>query len=228
MLNVLLIPGFMLDQSMWDDLITYLPATWKIQTVDLAGGSSIQSIAQHITENAPDSFVLIGFSLGGYIAREIAGRYPERVSALIIIASSLREDTALQITRKQEMVRAVSVSTFSGFSQNIIAKSLHPARSKDLQLINKIREMGVHLGYKSLVTQSALRRDLIPTTNIQCPTLVIAGADDKLRSLEESIEIQTNIQNSVLDIIEDTGHMIPMEEPERLANSICTWLINKS
>jgi pimeloyl-ACP methyl ester carboxylesterase len=215
----------MLDQAMWDDLVAYLPATWTIHRATLAGGNSIQEIARHIVENSPERFVLIGFSLGGYVAREIAGRFPERVTALVIIASSMREDTEAQTAQKRAAVRAVSSTTFSGLSSGTIAKSLHPGRSTDRQLIGRIRDMSVRLGYQAFATQSELKRVDIPTSEIHCPTLVIAGAQDELRSIGEAMELRASIPDAVMEIVEDTGHMIPLEQPERLAGTISGWLM---
>jgi pimeloyl-ACP methyl ester carboxylesterase len=53
---------------------------------------------------------------------------------------------------------------------------------------------------------------------------VVAAAQDQLRSLEEARELQAGIPGATLDVIEDTGHMIPIEAPQRLAAVIVPWL----
>ncbi|CAI3123321.1 hypothetical protein MWMV2_MWMV2_02112 [Acinetobacter oleivorans] len=70
-LSVVLISGFMLDESLWDELVNVLPREWKIFRATLKDGCTIKEIVQKIAENVPENFVLIGFSLG-YIARSIA------------------------------------------------------------------------------------------------------------------------------------------------------------
>lgn len=84
------IPGFMLNESLWDDMFEYFPEHWNIHKASLEEGHSIEKIVENIVKNAPKKFILIGFSLGGYIARFLINQYPERVSALILIASSIR------------------------------------------------------------------------------------------------------------------------------------------
>lgn len=59
---------------------------------------------------------------------------------------------------------------------------------------------------------------------ITCPTLIVASADDRLRSLEEARELHAGIAQSTLEIIPHTGHMIPMEQPAALANVVKSWL----
>lgn len=71
--------------------------------------------------------MLIDFSLGGYAARQLAADYPEIVSALVLAASSLREDTEQQAKAKLEAVHALSTSTFNRLISRSIAASLnHP------------------------------------------------------------------------------------------------------
>jgi pimeloyl-ACP methyl ester carboxylesterase len=221
---VVLLPGFMLDASLWDELAATLPATWQLHRATLDGGDTIEAIARHIGAGAPERFVLIGFSLGGYVARQIAASFPDRVAALVLIASSLREDTEEQAQLKQQTARALSPATFNGLSARSIAQSLHPARATDKALIERIRAMGARLGYEVFATQSALWRAGVPTSQIACPTLVIAAGQDRLRSLDEAIELRDSISNAVLEVVPDSGHMIPIEQPLRLGAVMSSWL----
>lgn len=59
---------------------------------------------------------------------------------------------------------------------------------------------------------------------ICCPTLVVAASQDQLRSLEEAQELQAGIPDARLAVIEDSGHMIPIEAPQRLLEVIVPWL----
>lgn len=162
--------------------------------------------------------------MGGYIARSLVEQFPERVAALVLIASSLRPDTQEQKLLKDAAVTASSHGRFKGLSDTSIAKSLHPQHSKDKVLIERIRTMGIQLGYEEFAKQSALVRGEFSPQNIRCPTLVIAGAQDGLRLAEEARELSNAILGSRLEIIEDAGHMIPLEKPEALPQIIVDWL----
>jgi pimeloyl-ACP methyl ester carboxylesterase len=222
--SLVLIPGFMLDETLWDDFCPLLPDHWKVSRATLTGGDTIKEIAQHIAEQSPERFILIGFSLGGYIARQLAADYPERVSALVLIASSLREDTEQQAKAKLEAVRALSTSTFSGLSSRSIAASLHPRHASDTHLISRIRAMGSRLGYEAFATQSGLRRADVPTDSIHCPTLIIASTHDALRPMEETNELANAIPAASVHLFHESGHMIPLEQPQDLAAVVIDWL----
>jgi pimeloyl-ACP methyl ester carboxylesterase len=86
--------------------------------------------------------------------------------------------------------------------------------------------MGVRLGGEVFRRQSMLERrsDLDRLGEIRCPTLVVAAGHDQLRSMEEAREMQAGIPGAGFALIEDSGHMIPIEAPEALAGVIVPWL----
>lgn len=222
--SVVFIPGFMLNESLWDDIIQYFPKHWNIYRANLKQGLTIKEIAENIVKDAPSQFILIGFSLGGYIARYLASQFPEKVSSLILIASSLRDDTEDQKERKLRAISKNSSKNFKGLSRIAISKTLHPSQQKNDELIQRIQKMGNDIGYETFVTLSLLDRNINNSNTINCPTLIIYGAQDLIRSHEESIELVNLIPNSDINVIDHTGHMIPLEQPQKLAISILDWL----
>lgn len=225
--SVVLIPGYMLDESLWNVVVNEMPKEWEILRATLKEGRTIKEIAQNIAENAPKNFILIGFSLGGYIARSIAEQFPEKVNALILIASSLRSDSEEQKNQKLTAIRLNSKQTFRGLSSISIEKTLHPSNAQNRTLVKRIQEMGKTLGYEEFVKQSMLDRSSYDMSKITCPTLIISGADDQLRSNEEATELLDQLPHAKLEIIKNTGHMIPIEQPKALASVISNWLSEK-
>ena len=214
----------MLDETLWDAFVASLPDNVTVSHAALSGGTTVAEIARHIAERAPERFVLIGFSLGGYVARQLAADYPQKVHALVIIASSLRADTNQQAQSKQQAINMLTPTTFKGLGAGAVAKSLHPRRVSDVQLIARIQDMGNRLGYAAFVLQSELSRTGIRTESIACPTLVVAGGHDALRSIDEARELTGAIPGASLQVFEGSGHMIPLEQPKELADAIIHWL----
>ncbi len=64
----------------------------------------------------------------------------------------------------------------------------------------------------------------MPTDQIQCPTLIIAAVQDGLRQAEEAQELCVQIPGARLEMIEGSGHMVPLEQPETLARLMSQWL----
>jgi pimeloyl-ACP methyl ester carboxylesterase len=225
-MSLLLVPGFMADETLWRDLEAPLAPFAPLYHADLRHDSSIEAMARRALDAAPPSFLLVGFSMGGYVARDIARLAPERVRALVLIATSTRPDTPALRQRKGAIGHAAPSIAFSGLSRIAVASSLHPKERGNEALIERVRAMGMRLGGEVFRRQSVLERpgDIDRLHEIRCPTLVVAAAQDQLRSLEEARELQAGIPGATLEIIEDTGHMIPIEAPQRLADVIVPWL----
>jgi pimeloyl-ACP methyl ester carboxylesterase len=225
-MSLLLVPGFMADETLWADLEAPLAPFAPLYYADLRHDGSIEAMARRALDAAPPSFLLVGFSMGGYVAREIARLAPERVRALVLIATSTRPDTPALRQRKGAIGNASPMIAFSGLSRIAVASSLHPKDRNNEALIERVRAMGMRLGGEVFRRQSMLERpgDLDRLDEIRCPTLVVAAAQDQLRSIEEARELQAGIPGATLEVVEDTGHMIPIEAPQRLAGIIVPWL----
>ena len=193
---LVLLPGFMTDPDLWADMAPSLAPFGPILHGDLGRDDTIAAMARRVAEEAPERFALIGFSMGGYVAREIARLAPERIEALVLL------------------------------SRSAILGSVHPDRVGDQGLVARIRSMGDRLGGDVFLRQAgqarASDRDRLAT--ITCPTLVVAAAQDALRSLDEARELRDGIPGAALIVIDGSGHMLPMEAPEALAEAIVPWL----
>lgn len=218
------ISGFMLDETLWDDMQSSLAMPQSVQCVALTNGDSIAAMADDIAVKAPERFVAIGFSLGGYVARALAAKYPQRVAALVLIATSLREDTSEQRSAKLNALQMQKNLHFRGLGRKAIMQTLRPDNQNNQVLVTRIRRMGERLGFDVLSRQSLLNRAKPDEQKISCPTLIIAAAQDQMRSLDEVRELQEFISQASMKIIEDSGHMLPLEQPQLLAETISCWV----
>ncbi|MDN4054745.1 alpha/beta hydrolase [Massilia sp. YIM B02763] len=223
---ILLVPGFMADETLWNDMLPALERFGPIVHADLRHDTSVEAMARRVLETAPPAFLLVGFSMGGYVARAIARQAPDRVRALVLVATSTRPDTPSLQKRKGAIGAAAPSIAFSGLSRVAVASSLHPKQRDNEAMIERVRAMGVRLGGEVFRRQSMLDRpgDLERSHEIRCPTLVVAAAQDRLRSIEEAREMAAAIPGAVLEVVEDSGHMIPIEAPQRLLEIVVPWL----
>jgi pimeloyl-ACP methyl ester carboxylesterase len=225
-MTILLAPGYMLDETLWDDVAGRLGKFGPLVHADLRHDATIEAMASRALSNAPCSFTLVGFSMGGYVAREIARLAPERGRALVLVATSTRPDSPMVRHSRATVGKAAASVSFSGLSRVAIATSLHPKERNNDALIERVRAMGVRLGSEVFRRQSMLERadDRARLGEIGCPTLVIAAGQDQLRSRAESEELHAGIAGSEFVVIEGSGHMLPLEAPDALVAAIVPWL----
>lgn len=209
-MDILLLSGFMLDADLWSDMRPGLARLGHVVDADTTRDGSIEAMADRAVRSMAWPTLLVGFSMGGYVARQIAYRAPERVLGLALIATSSRGSAPRPPTR-------LGRAGFRELSRGAVSRSLHPAHRSD-ELIARVQRMSNRLGGDVFDRQSRLRRDddTARLGEIKCPTLVVAAANDELRSVEESVTLHEHIPQSTMTIIDRTGHLIPLEQPARL------------
>src|SRR5664279_5759606 len=96
-LHTVFIPGLLCSARLYDPL---LPAAWAhgaVTVADTRRDDTIHAMGARLLHDAPERFVLVGLSMGGYVAHEVMRQAPERVSGLALIGPSPRPAYARQL-----------------------------------------------------------------------------------------------------------------------------------
>ena len=223
--QLLLLPGFMLDQTLWDDLREGLQQLGQLHFGDLGQDDSISAMAARVLQQAPPRFILIGFSMGGYVAQAIMQQAPERVIALALLNTSARQQNPREIAGNKVQLELAKQVPFKGLTSRALASSLHPDLAHDRVLLDKLQAMALHNGKDVFIHQlSALRSDgYAELHKIQCPTLIVASSNDQLSSIAESQQMLEQIATAHMVLIENCGHMTPLEKPQQLLQILSDW-----
>lgn len=228
--DLVLLPGLMCDEALWDRVAPLLEDAATIHYGNLFKDGSIAGIAARVLEEAPPQFALAGFSLGGYIAREIALTAPHRVKRLALMNTSALGSSATMLERNRRMIRILDERPFTGLAPSSIRLALHPDLQDDIYLTSQIQAMARRLGGNVFRRQINLKRtdghDQLG--QILCPTLVISSDADRLRRTKDSERLAAGIPNAQLKIISRCGHMTPLEQPQALAQLLRSWLDEKT
>ena len=224
--DMILLPGFMCDADLWADVEPALAARWRIGHADMFRDSSIEAMAARVLAAAPARFVAVGFSMGGFVAREMALVAPDRVRALVLIATSAMGSSPTRIERNRARRERIAAQSFRGLSRSDLRRALHPSRRDDEALVERMLAMGERLGKEVLLRQLAAERvdghGRLP--EIRCPALVVAADSDELRPRVETDRLAAGIPDARYEIVDDCGHMIPLERPDTLAALLDGWL----
>lgn len=223
---LILLPGFMCDADLWTSVEPLLEPRWTARYGDLFQDDTIAAMATRVLGEAPARFVAVGFSMGGFVAREMALRAPDRVRALVLIATSAMGNPPERTARNRERRERIAAAPFRGLSRTDLRRALHPSRRDDEALVQRMLEMGARLGKQVLLRQLALEREdgHDGLAGIRCPALVVAGESDELRPRVETDRLAAGIPGARYEIVPDCGHMVPMERPAVLAALLNDWL----
>ena len=94
--HLVLLHGWGLNAQVWDCITPELSAHFTLHRVDLPGygrsggfgALTLEAMAETVVRHAPERAIWLGWSLGGLVASQIALRHPQRVQALVTVASS--------------------------------------------------------------------------------------------------------------------------------------------
>lgn len=228
MAGLVLLPGVMCDAGLWAGMSEQLAEFGPLIYGDLSQASTLEEMAAQVLAQCPPQFTLTGFSMGGFVAREMTRQAPERVQRLILIATSSQQDSAQTQSFKTATAKALqaSKSVFHGLGPKAIALSLSHNHADNQHLQTQIHQMSLRMGKEAWCRQLLMIRnsDTDQLNQITCPTLVIAAEEDRMRTMQESRTLYEHIPHAQLEIIADSGHMVPLEQPQALAEVILRWL----
>jgi len=226
MRELVLLPGFMCDVDLWSDMMPALAALGRPHFGNVYEDDSLDGMARRVLAESPKRFVLIGFSMGGFVARIAALMAPERVAGIAFICSSARGQTPAEDAHKQTRIDALNAPGARGGSARTFSQALHPDRERDPVLVERLRGMTRRLGKDVMIRQLAPARadGYTDLERIACPSLVIAARQDRLRRFEETERMAKHLPNSRFAVVEDCGHMAPLERPRELSALLTEWV----
>lgn len=230
---ILLIHGLGLRHEMWQWQTPALGRDVRLITFDLFGHGRSAAPPQApslclYSEQAISvldalsvrSAAIVGFSLGGMIARRVAQDHPDRVVALAILHSAHRRSPSAQQAIDARVAQAEKLGPAATVEQALERWFTDPFRETAPQVIDLVRGWVLandpatyHQHYRVLA--EGVEEVLAPDPPITCPTLVMTADEDFGNSPDMSRAIADEIVGAELVILQGLRHMALAEDPER-------------
>jgi 3-oxoadipate enol-lactonase len=168
-------------------------------------------------------YVLVGHSLGGKISQLIASRRPEGLVGLVLVAPA--PPTPL---RFPDEAREIQIHAYDNRENVLQTINFLSARTPSPEIVEQIVEDSMSGSREATLAYptASILEDISPeVSKISVPTLVLAGELDKLDSIEQhKHEVVARIPNAQFEIINGSGHLIPIDEPVQLAEHIARFI----
>jgi pimeloyl-ACP methyl ester carboxylesterase len=212
----------MCDERLWNLTQHEVEATLVLQHVPIPMKDTIDAIIYALGEALPaEPINLLGFSMGGYLACAFALKYPERVIRLMVLSNTASGLLASERQQREVALNWVTKQGYNGIPKKKAIAMLGESNKGNSWLVDTIFAMDKALGEAVFIQQlksSLVRPDLLPALEkAKCPLLFAAGSDDSLLS-SVVIDKMKGSENINIHIIDDCGHMLPLEQPALLAD----------
>ena len=163
--------------------------------------------------------VLAGASFGGWLAAEIAIRSTQRFSHLVL-AGPLGIKVGDREARDIFDLHSVPPLDWPDYffaDSHKFCPNFVDWKEEDLVAVARSREALTLYAWKPYMHNPRLRRWL---SRIDIPTLVLAGADDRIVSSNYSREYAALIPGCALEIVENAGHFVHIEQPDYFGSRV--------
>jgi len=240
--HILFIHGLGSSADRWLGIPSALSANLHAIALDLPGfGESDKPATMDYTiENFRDIIVdfinelaingktsIVGHSLGGYIAAEVAMENKNQVERLVLMDSSglLKKPTPLLEEYLRVAMNPTKDKVRKVFEQMVAGRTRIPPKLVE-GFITRINLPNAKYAFKSTLENSANTQIGLERLKLidNIPTLIIWGIEDKVIPPEHSRLFKEAIMNSYIEIIQDAGHAPFAEKPEQVREILRNFL----
>ncbi|MDX8431413.1 MAG: alpha/beta hydrolase [Candidatus Algichlamydia australiensis] len=227
MSKLIILPGAGGDGSFFSAPIAKLKQAFDPQILVLDDQENRHEMAEFVLKNAPEKFFLLGHSMGGWVAQEVAAEAPERVEKLILLSSW----TGVKEENKRLLELAIPAIKAGHLNDVVLAqrpKMIYPPKLEDPKFLELLKYCQFRQPEEVYVRQlTAILKDYSTKSlldKILSPTMIIHGRQDELFPLSEQEALRDGIKDAKLEIIEECGHLAPIEQPQKLISLIASFL----
>jgi pimeloyl-ACP methyl ester carboxylesterase len=232
--NVVFLHGYCEDSWIWDELISLLPDSFHYHALNLPGTGDNKILPPSVTleavaagvwktldERNINNPVLIGHSLGGYVALAMTEVRPHDVKGIALFHSMPFADTEARKENRNKVIESVSRSGKKPFLDVFAPGLFYEPGSA---LVGNFRRSIESTPEETIIYYAAAMRDRSDRMDIlagfQNPVLLLGGVHDKIISTEVLNEVSGHLKGAEIHLLTGSAHAGMLEEPRESAQII--------
>jgi len=242
-LNVIFVHGWGCGWQDWSDVSSLIPDSVQIgiaklpgspDAVQLEGAISLNDCAAHVIAHADelgfDRFALVGHSMGARIVIELAAKWQERVTHLLLVdGSNVPEDPDEAVARLAEQLAQQGQQEWASAAiQSMMVGNLEPDQTRDM--VNRVAQYSsdVLLAYYHAMATWDRDRFLAAIDRLTCPVTILQSTSLDKHEVRQAVTHQSSslwldalrarLSQAVITLVSNTGHFIMLEQPQLIAS----------
>ena len=236
---VVLLHGFLENQSMWNNFVPELSQRNRVITVDLLGHGATECLGYvHTMEDQADMVhavlaelkirkaVFVGHSMGGYVALAFAELFPEFMKGLILMNSASRADSEERKTNRDRAIKTVKKDYTSFVRLSIANLFSEENRTKLVDEIEKVKLEALKTPLQGIIAAlegMKMRKDREVLLHVTAfPKMLILGKKDGVLNYEENVN---QVENTAVQLLSfPDGHMSHIENKAETLKAIIDFM----
>ena len=235
---IVLLHGFLENQTMWNAFIPEFSKKYRVITIDLLGHGNTECMGYvHSMEDNADvvhavlaelrirKAIFVGHSMGGYVALAFAEMYPDYIKGLVLLNSTSRADSDERKANRDRAIKAVKQS-FTNFISlsiaNLFSEENRERLKDNIELVKKESLKTPLQGIVASLEGMKIRMDREVLLHLtQYPKMLILGEKDPVLPYKETKE---QIEETTVQLVTfPDGHMSHIENQEELLKKLLAF-----
>ncbi len=241
---IVFLHGHMESAKIWKKYASELSNRFRTIRIDLPGhGKSSVFDEVHTMEFMADAVravfeaekidkaLLVGHSMGGYVALAFAETHPDKVRGLVMFSSISFADTKERQNERDRTVKAADAHKMKYITSVIPNLFFERSGAKASKRIFKLIKLAAKQPKEGIIAAIRGMRDRADRTkilkNAKFPILFLAGHDDLLIPLERIEEMHRQVPQAKLVVVEQCGHAGFIEQEKECYTAIKEFAVEK-
>ena len=231
------------SHAVWDRQLPYFAARgYSVHAWDQPGYGGRPAVEpydlEHVAAALKDELrgepaVLVGHSMGGFVAQEAWARFPELVRALALCFTSASFGGTGSDFARQFIAARIGPLDAGQTMREIAARVIPPMRGSrsepaGVALAERVMSGVPPATYRKAVQLLTTFDRRAQLTGIRVPTLVLAGSDDRVAPAEVMARMAQKIPRAEYVVLEGCGHLGPMDQPDAFNAALEAFLARNS
>ena len=228
---IVLLHGFLENKKMWKEYVDFFSEKYRVITIDLLGHGESEplgyvhemednaNVVNEVLKNLKiEKAIIVGHSMGGYVALAFAELYPDKIQKLVLLNSTSKEDSEERKLNRTRAIKAVKQNYASFVSLAIANLFSENNRTRLAEEIEKVKTEALKTPLQGIIaSQEGMKirkdREWILKEN-RFPVLLILGKKDPVLNYEENL---SQIEDTTAELVSfEDGHMSQIENKEEL------------
>lgn len=231
-LPILFLPGTLCTGAMFSQQIQHLQQYCNdISVVQFTTEDTLTAMANKvITATKGKPCAIVGFSMGGIVALEVAKTHPQLIAKLALVNSNCHADLPeRKAARGAQIARAISGQLTELMTETFLPNYLFKAdRAHEQLILNMATTLGADCFAAQVIAIEDRPDALSVLTSLKSDIVIIGGKQDKVCPAEHQQMMHDNLPSSRLALLDECCHFSPLEQAEQVSNLLTQWYLSSA